>query len=489
MEILHKRNILMTRLLWGSAIVMALLGFMANLSKESILLMVPTSAGISLLTSVLTRRKKLTPYIMYFVAFGLGIIYFLHLNTFHDLASFVMAFLFVSMISLYQEYKAIVFLALMEIALIVYGYKAFGEEFFGDFYDIAGIAIILVTFIICVAFLVVQAISNKALNREIVKKQEEVISEKEKMDKVVKEIKESIGVLNGFTSELKDNVDATESISKSITHVFTSTTRGIEEQSNLVGEIAVTIDDENKEVESIAKATEVVKESSQFTRTTVNRGNDQFVKLSDEISTVNFAIKEAVNNVDKLNVHAQSISNILETISAIANETNLLALNAAIEAARAGETGQGFAVVAEEIRKLANNSNDSTKEISTILGDIRNRIEKVTDQVTTIKASSDKSIDSVGNMKSILNSIRDNTDVVFEKANNTDYMMRVIEESSNSVVNKIAQISTSSEEVTASTEEILASINDQDTRIESIVDSFKVLEDILAKLNYLVESK
>lgn len=489
MDILHKRNILMTRLLWGSAIVMALLGFMANLSKESIFLMVPTSVGISLITSILTRRKRFTPHIMYFVALGLGTIYFLHLNTFHDIASFVMAFLFVSMISLYQEYKAIIFLALIEIAAILYGYSTFREEFFGDFYDIAGLAIILVTFIICVAFLVVQAISNKALNREITKKQEEVISEKEKMDKVVEEIKESIGILNRFTSDLRENVDATESISKNITQVFTITTKGIEEQSSLVGEIAVTIDEENNEVESIAKATDVVKSSSEFTKNSVSEGNEQFANLSDEISTVNTAIKEAVNNVEELNIHAKSIGNILETISAIANETNLLALNAAIEAARAGESGQGFAVVAEEIRKLATNSHDSTQEISTILGEIRDRIGKVTQQVSTIKISSDKSIDSVGSMKSILDGIRNNTDIVFEKANETDDMMRVVEESSNSIVNKIAQISTSSEEATASTEEILASINEQDTRIESIVDSFKVLEDILSKLNYLVENK
>lgn len=489
MDILHKRNILMTRLLWGSAIVMALLGFMANLSKESIFLMVPTSVGISLITSILTRRERLTPYIMYFVALGLGTIYFLHLNTFHDIASFVMAFLFVSMIALYQEYKVIIFLAIIEIAAILYGYSTFGEEFFGDFYDIAGLAIILVTFIICVAFLVVQAISNKALNREIIKKQEEVISEKEKMDKVVEEIKESIGILNRFTSDLRDNVDATESISKNITQVFTITTKGIEEQSSLVGEIAVTIDEENKEVESIAKATDVVKSSSEFTKNSVSEGNEKFANLSDEISTVNTAIKEAVNNVEELNIHAKSIGNILETISAIANETNLLALNAAIEAARAGESGQGFAVVAEEIRKLATNSHDSTQEISTILGEIRDRIGKVTQQVSTIKISSDKSIDSVGSMKSILDGIRNNTDIVFEKANETDDMMRVVEESSNSIVNKIAQISTSSEEATASTEEILASINEQDTRIESIVDSFKVLEDILSKLNYLVENK
>lgn len=485
-DVLFKRNKLMARLLWICTLANLVLCYAANLAKETLYIMIPICVLISVITSVLTRIEKFTPYIMYFVALGIGVLEFLHVYIFHDLNSFLMLFLFIVIISLYQEYKAIIFLALIEVITILYGYFVFGEEFFGDFYDIAGLVIVLVVFLLCIGFLIVQAENNKSLNKGILKKQQEVFAEKEKMKSILEEIKESIIILSGFSEELKENINSTGDISNNITNVFSNTTQSIETQTNLVGEIAIAIDNENKEVINIAKATEVVRKSSESTKTIVNAGNNQFASLTEEINRVNAGVKETVCYVEELNDNAQRIGNILDSISAIANQTNLLALNAAIEAARAGDKGKGFAVVAEEIRELANNSHNSTGDISTILSEINGKIEKVTEQVGIVQISADNSVNSLENMKKILSNVKENTETVSIKANDTDEMMNIIEASSENILNSITEISASSEEVTASVEEILANINEQNIRIENIVDSSCVLEDLVNKLNHIV---
>ena len=197
-------------------------------------------------------------------------------------------------------------------------------------------------------------------------------------------------------------------------------------------------------------------------------------------------IKEVVENSAKvimeLNDLSQQIGNFVNTIKAIANQTNLLSLNASIEAARAGEAGRGFGVVAEQIKKLATESAEASEEVETMIEKVQEQVEEVVGTMAVgaekVKGVGEMSKRSKNAMQMVMEAIANAKLKIEEIESMTSNQVAGIEQ----IVSSITEISAIAEEGAAGTEEASASTEEQAASMEELAASALELSNIAREL-------
>ncbi|KJY86758.1 chemotaxis protein [Vibrio neptunius] len=207
------------------------------------------------------------------------------------------------------------------------------------------------------------------------------------------EISEATNQLNGNVDRMRDQSQRNSSILQSHVQETEQVVTAIEEMNSTAEAMAT-------DAANTAQLTHKANEAGSASKVTVTQAQSNVQDLVDDVSV-------ASENVNKMAAETDGINTILGVIGDIAEQTNLLALNAAIEAARAGEQGRGFAVVADEVRKLASRTKDSTEEIESALASLLRGSQSVVDSMDSTKDKCGQTAEGAGEVAQSLDVMTD----------------------------------------------------------------------------------
>lgn len=183
---------------------------------------------------------------------------------------------------------------------------------------------------------------------------------------------QSIQNIKNLMGQVFEAVQATASASNEISSSTEELAAGSQEQSAQTSEIASAVNQMTAAIIQSSKHANDVMDNANLSLKSANEGNSAVQNTIDGMIKISAVVEKAATTVQELGNGSEQIGEIIQVINDIADQTNLLALNAAIEAARAGEQGRGFAVVADEVRKLAERTTKATKEIADMIKRIQN---------------------------------------------------------------------------------------------------------------------
>lgn len=216
------------------------------------------------------------------------------------------------------------------------------------------------------------------------------------------------------------------------------------------------------------------------------QGAELIYSTIDGIQKTGVHMAEVVDATRRLKESSLKISSILKIMNEIAEKTTLLSVNANIEAARAGSTGQGFAVVAMEIKKLAEQSAQGTEEIKSIIGDTLLDVDKVMTAIesslATVEEGSRESYAVSGSIEKIMENISKNS----EQIRTIHQALEKLVAMNNNIMDATNSLAGIAEETSAGTEEISATTQQQAIAIDHIVEQIKELEQMASALDLLV---
>jgi methyl-accepting chemotaxis protein/NAD-dependent dihydropyrimidine dehydrogenase PreA subunit len=286
-------------------------------------------------------------------------------------------------------------------------------------------------------------------------------------------------LLRGFNNAVVNIRDLVKTLKLAITNISEMTERlsttvhqlatGSQEQSSQIFDVASAIEEMTNTIHSTSQSANLAADNSKKAGDLALKGGTIISHTIEGMNKIANVVAKAETTIKALGNSSQQIGEIIQVINDIADQTNLLALNAAIEAARAGEQGRGFAVVADEVRKLAERTTKATKEIAimikTIQKDTESAVESITEGAKEVVNGKEKADEAGKSLVEIINAtknVSDNINIVatasHEQSSTSDTISQNID-SINSVINQssegIQQVANALEQLNSLTENLV----------------------------------
>lgn len=296
-----------------------------------------------------------------------------------------------------------------------------------------------------------------------------------------KTLKDSINTvaesLSNALYEVSQAVQATASASNQISASSEQMAAGAQEQSSQTTEVASAIEEMTKTIFETNRNTSTAADSSRRAGEIAADGGKIINETVDGMNRIAEVISSAAMTVEKLGESSDQIGEIVQVIDDIADQTNLLALNAAIEAARAGEQGRGFAVVADEVRKLAERTTKATKEIADMIKKIQHDTNGAVESINRGTMEAEKGKELAKKSGESLNEIIASTNIVIDIVNQVAAASEQQSSAAEQISHSVEGISSVTQESAAGVQQIARAsedLNRMTVNLQDLINKFKI---------------